>query len=107
MARPDNDTLVRLYVDEQLSADVIGRRYGVHRSTVTRWLQAAGVARRPAGRPARHSRPPDAELLDAARRTSQARIAARYGVAQSTICTWIADARRRTARADGQNHPGD
>jgi hypothetical protein len=43
----DRAELYALYVEEGLSADAVGARLGVNGSTVQRWLEKAGIPRRP------------------------------------------------------------
>jgi DNA invertase Pin-like site-specific DNA recombinase len=44
----------RLYVDERLTTRAIARKLGVGPTTVGRWLDARGVARRPPGKPEKY-----------------------------------------------------
>lgn len=52
--RPDAETLARLYA-EAGSERALGRRLGVAPATAQRWLEEAGVARRPVGAGPAHS----------------------------------------------------
>lgn len=44
--RPPKAELARLYVTECRSLEQVGRSYGVHRTTVRRWLAHYGIPRR-------------------------------------------------------------
>jgi transposase len=81
--------LGRGYVTDGLSIGQLATRYGVSASTVRRWLAAAGVPRRPAGR--QSQAPTGAELcrLYQAEGWSTAQIGARYGVSQQTAHRWV------------------
>ncbi|MDQ7991196.1 MAG: hypothetical protein AAGC63_00350, partial [Propionicimonas sp.] len=48
--RPSDQDLRWLYLDERLSAREIGRRFGVSKTSVVRWLTVAGIDRREANR---------------------------------------------------------
>lgn len=44
--KPDDASLRSLYVDQKLTYDEIASRYGVTKTTVSRWLRAAGISAR-------------------------------------------------------------
>jgi len=46
-----DDDLQRKYVTQGRSLESIGRTYNVSPVTVSRWLEALGIPRRPRGRP--------------------------------------------------------
>lgn len=46
---PGADVLRQLYVEERLSLEAIGQRFGVTRSTVARWMRNAKIERRTTG----------------------------------------------------------
>lgn len=46
---PGADVLRQLYVEERLSLEAIGQKYGVYRQTVRHWMDKAGIERRTTG----------------------------------------------------------
>lgn len=108
----DDTELARLYVDERIDDDEIGRRYGVSTWTVRQRLRIAGI-RRPNGvLPGGDIPVPSGEDLHRLYETEQrtlANIGALYGVPDRTVRRWIETAgiplreRPRTAgrRPDG------
>lgn len=88
----DDDELERVYLDERVDADEIGRRYGVPTWTVRQRLRAAGI-RRPNGTlPGGDVPMPGREVLLRLYETEHrtlADIGARYGVPDPTVRRWL------------------
>lgn len=91
---PAKDELVELYMVKSLSLKDIGEAYGVSAHTAGSWFSAYGIA---VGRLSRklHEReiefPTKEELFDMIhdQRLSYAQVAAKYGVDQSLVPTWL------------------
>jgi transposase len=81
--------LRRGYVADGLSTGQLAKRYGVSVRTVGRWLEDAGISRRPPGR--RSLAPAGEELcrLYQVEGLSTAQIGRRYGVGQQTAYRWV------------------
>ncbi len=102
VAPPERDTLLDLYVTQDLSLARTAARLGATIHLVRTWLGEAGIPLRPAvGRPGvphavpRRKPPPPADELRALRerdRLSRDDLARRYGVHPQTISTWLAEA---------------
>lgn len=97
MSRPSPAELRKMYDEEGLSAGQIADKYGVVRSTASRWLHNAGINVAPTGRRPHIARPSDAELLKMAKTMPQSAIAEACGAAQSSVSDWIKQARRRAS----------
>lgn len=92
--RPSDEELRRLYVDERLPSTAIAEQCKVEKITVLRWLGAAGIERRPAGRNLanRGGEPPAADELRHlvhVEHLGYDQIAARYGVDRTTVPYWL------------------
>ncbi|MDP9820385.1 hypothetical protein [Nocardioides massiliensis] len=93
-SRPNPAELRELYVDQGLSAAAIGARYGVEKITALRWLRAAGVERRFAGRGLAH-RGVAAPSADDLRRLIHEEnigligVAEKYGVDYTAVGHWL------------------
>jgi transposase len=87
--------LRRLYEQQRLVPAEIGERFGVSGRTVRAWLRRLGIPLRPQPERRRRRLPPsEAELRRryAADGLTIAQLAARYGVAASTVRRWLGDA---------------
>jgi transposase len=97
--------LRRLYEQQQRTPAEIAERFGVSGRTVRRWLRRLGIPLRPP--PERRGRPLPPTAAELRRRyvadgLTIAQLAARYGVAASTVRGWLQNAgipRRRPGRA--------
>lgn len=88
-SRPSAARLRQLYVEEEQSLREIGGLFKVSASTVTRWLEEAGIPRRGAGG---RSDAPDADelrCLYVTRRQSTLDIARLYGVTPRAVSKWL------------------
>ena len=81
--------LRRRYVAEGLSTGRLAARYGVSVTTLTRWLEDAGISRRPSGRRSQAPAGEKLRRLYQAEGLSTAQIGARYGVSQQTAHRWV------------------
>jgi transposase len=86
---PTPAELRRRYVADGLSTGQLARRYGVSATTVARWLEDAGISRRPPGRRSRAPAREELCRLYQAEGLSTAQIGARYGVGQQTAYRWV------------------
>jgi transposase len=108
---PNPGELRRGYIADGLTPAQLATRYGVSASTVTRWLQDAGIPRRPPGR--RSHAPAGEELrwLYQVEGLSTTQIGQCYGVSQQTAYRWVRAAgvplrpQGQPTRA-GTAHPG-
>lgn len=81
--------IVRLYKKKNWSAQQIADKYGVHYTTILRWLETVGVSRRQA-----HQRPPkvDPALLSRLyhkKKYTLEDIAEKFGVSALTVWHWF------------------
>lgn len=87
---PPADTgLRRCYHDEGLTTAQLAARYGVSATTVRRWLNNAGIARRAAGRGSRSPSGEELRHLYQDQGLSSTQIAQRHGVRQATAHGWL------------------
>jgi transposase len=86
---PTPAQLRRRYLADGWSIGQLAARYGVSPATVRRWLQDAGIPRRPPG--GRSQAPSREELyrLYQAEGLSTTQIGERYGVSQGTAHNWL------------------
>lgn len=97
---PPSEKLYKLYVGDRKSTKEIGRIFRVTDTTVNRWLELIGVLRRDQ-RDAKFAqfgkdvvKPSDEELLRMyhKEKMSTYEIADKFGVSQSTVCSWLKEA---------------
>jgi transposase len=81
--------LRRRYVTDGLSTGQLARCYGVSASTVARWLEDAGISRRPCGRRSQAPAREELRRLYQAEGLSTAQIGERYRVSQQTAHRWV------------------
>jgi len=86
---PADTELWRCYHDEGLSTAELAARYGVSATTVRRWLDNAGIARRAAGRGSRAPSGEELRRLYQQEGLSTTQIAQRHGVRQQTAHGWL------------------
>lgn len=92
--RPTDDDLRRLYVDERWTAQQIADLAGVRKITARRWLEAAGIERRPAGGGLANRGVPEptaAELVQMIHidHLGYRGVAERYGVDYTAVPYWL------------------
>jgi transposase len=85
---PPPAQLRRRYSEDGLTAGQLAARYRVSASTVRRWLEDAGIPRRPRGR-SRIPSPEELRRLYQAEGLSTTQIGERYRVSQSTAHNWL------------------
>jgi transposase len=86
---PEPAELGRQYGADGLTTAELAARHGVSASTIRRWLQDAGVPRRP---PGRQSQAPTADVLRwlyQVEGLSTTQIGVRYGVSQQAAHKWL------------------
>jgi transposase len=86
---PTPAKLHRGYVTNGLTPEQLARCYGVSASTVTRWLEDAGIPRRPPGRRSHAPAREELRRLYQLEGLSTAQIGRRYGVSQQTAHRWV------------------
>jgi transposase len=86
---PTAAELRRRYVADGLTITQLAARYGVGTSTVTQWLQNAGIPRRLPGRPSQAPSREELVRLYVAEGLSTTQIGQRYGVSQQTALRWL------------------
>jgi transposase len=86
---PADTELRRWYHDEGLTTAQLAARYGVSATTVRRWLNNAGIARRAAGRGSRAPSGEELRHLYQDQGLSSTQIAQRHGVRQATAHGWL------------------
>lgn len=80
----DPEILERLFVDDGLTCEEIGKKLGTHHSTIHQWIQKYDIKR-----PKLYQDPDNLEQLYIQEELSQREIAEKYGVAQITISRWL------------------
>lgn len=91
---PPPDELRRLYEQNGLTTRQLGARYGVSHITAQRWLRAAGIAVRPAGRGLHHQGRPTPTADELRRLVHEVhwgyrQIGAHYGVTAPAVAQWL------------------
>lgn len=91
---PDRDELARLYIDDGLTTRQIGKRFGVSKTHVLRWMRKYGIPPRPKGkglaaRGLEPMRAEDLERLVHVEHRSLAAIGALYGVDLTAVAYWL------------------
>ncbi len=102
---PKSEELYEFYVTQGKAISALSLHYGVSKTTISHWLERAGV--RPRKRGKRPLRPEHSILFDLyiTQSLSTYEIATKLGVTASTIGKWLAAAGIK-ARAAGWPRPG-
>lgn len=81
--------VIRLYRDENWTAERIAEKYGIAYRTVFNWLEEAGVRRRPAARQSFKADPKEIKDLYTRKKMSTEEIGQQFGVDQMTILRFL------------------